>query len=176
MNGTAETSAAPPWAHQPTVEFQVCGDCNYDCEYCIQSRARRTGQPSAALVEQMLAFLASLPGIWEIKMTGGEPFASRLFLDRIVPGLVNETPHRISLLTNLSAGPAALLRFAELTRGRLAVLSASLHLDHTTVEAFLDRLTLLRDAAGPGSPWRKSDRAVRSGFGPDARSSEAPNT
>jgi hypothetical protein len=26
------------------------------------------------------------------------------------------------------------------------------------------------------SPWTKSDRAVRSGFGPDARSSEAPNT
>ena len=28
----------------------------------------------------------------------------------------------------------------------------------------------------PSSPWRKSDRAVRSGFGTDARSSEAPNT
>ncbi len=28
----------------------------------------------------------------------------------------------------------------------------------------------------PSSPWWKSDRAVRSGFGPDARSSEAPNT
>jgi hypothetical protein len=26
------------------------------------------------------------------------------------------------------------------------------------------------------SPWRKSDRAVRSGFGPDARPREAPNT
>jgi hypothetical protein len=26
------------------------------------------------------------------------------------------------------------------------------------------------------SPWRKSDRAVRSGFGPDARTREAPNT
>jgi hypothetical protein len=30
--------------------------------------------------------------------------------------------------------------------------------------------------ANPSSPWIKSDRAVRSGFGPDARSSEAPNT
>ncbi len=31
-------------------------------------------------------------------------------------------------------------------------------------------------AASAGSPWWNSDRAARSGFGPDARSSEAPNT
>jgi len=128
----------------------VCGDCNYHCDYCIQSPANRRGQPAPALVESTLAFLTTLPGQWEIKMTGGEPFVSQAFLDRIVPVLVGESPHRISLLTNLSAGPAALRKLAELTRGRLTVLSASLHLDHTTVEAFLDRLTLLREASGPG--------------------------
>lgn len=142
--------AVPPWPHQPTVEFQVCGECNYACDYCIQSRANRVGQPAPGLVERMLAFLTALPGRWEIKMTGGEPFVSRAFLERIVPGLVDDSPHRISLLTNLSAGPQALRRFAELTRGRLSVLSASLHLDHTTVPSFLERLALLRDAAGPG--------------------------
>ena len=31
---------------QRTVEWQVCGVCNYDCSYCIQSRKYRTGQPS----------------------------------------------------------------------------------------------------------------------------------
>jgi hypothetical protein len=133
------------------VEWQVCGLCNYACDYCIQSSARRTGQPDEAEVERMLAFLAGLPGEWEVKMTGGEPFASRLFVERIVPALVARTPHRISLLTNLSPGPATLRRFAELCRGRLAVLSASLHLDFTTVDAFLERLSVLREAAGPAA-------------------------
>jgi MoaA/NifB/PqqE/SkfB family radical SAM enzyme len=140
----------PPWPHQPTVEWQICGDCNYDCSYCIQSRTNRHGQPEAAEIDRILAFLVGLPGTWEIKMTGGEPFASRLLLDRIVPGLMERTSHRIALLTNLSAGTGTLRRFALLTRGRLTIVSASLHLEFTTAEAFLDRLTLLREAAGPG--------------------------
>jgi hypothetical protein len=140
---------APPWPHQPTVEWQVCGACNYDCSYCIQAPAHRVGFPSAEEIDRSLAFLAALPGRWEIKMTGGEPFVSRLFLDRIVPGLI-ATPHQLSVLTNLSAPPRALARFARLSRGRLAVVSASLHLQHTSTAAFLDRLRVVRDEAGAG--------------------------
>src|SRR4051812_43184379 len=95
----AETSddgpATPPWPHLPTVEWQVCGTCNYDCSYCIQSPAHRQGQPTADEVDRMLAFLGGLPGRWQVKMTGGEPFASRHLLDRILPGLA-ATPHRIA--------------------------------------------------------------------------------
>jgi MoaA/NifB/PqqE/SkfB family radical SAM enzyme len=142
--------AAPPWPHQPTVEWQICGSCNYHCEYCIQSPVRRKGEPSDSLVARMLAFLSTLTGQWEIKMTGGEPFSTRLLLDRIVPGLVEQTGHRISLLTNLSSPPSILRRFATQTAGRLAVVSASLHLDFTAVEPFLERLMALREAAGVG--------------------------
>ena len=142
---------APPWTHQPTVEWQVCGICNYDCAYCIQARSHRQGQPGVAELAPLLDFLAGLPGTWEVKMTGGEPFASRHFLDCLVPSLLARTPHTVSLLTNLSAGPAALERFAHLTRGRLGIVSASLHLDFTRVEDFLARLRRLRDAAEPGA-------------------------
>jgi MoaA/NifB/PqqE/SkfB family radical SAM enzyme len=141
---------APPWPHQPTVEWQICGVCNYHCSYCIQSPARRQGQPSKAEIAAMIDFLAALPECWEIKMTGGEPFASRHFLDFLLPELLRRTPHRLSLLTNLSATPDAIDRFARLSRGRLGIVSASLHLDFTTVGAFLDRLCPLRDAAGEG--------------------------
>jgi len=141
---------APPWPHQPTVEWQICGICNYHCGYCIQSPARRQGQPSIEQIEAMIDFLATLPDCWEVKMTGGEPFASRHFLDPLLPELLRRTPHRISLLTNLSAGPEAIERFALLTRGRLGIVSASLHVDFTTVDAFLERLVRLRDAAGKG--------------------------
>ena len=88
---------------QPTIEWQVCGVCNYNCSYCIQSRSSRTGQPTAETIEGLLRFFASLPGHWEIKMSGGEPFAANLFITDIVPGLVERTIHSISVLTNLSA-------------------------------------------------------------------------
>lgn len=141
----ADWPAAPPWAHAPTVEWQICGHCNYDCSYCIQSKKHRVGYPSADELDRALALLASLDGRWEIKTTGGEPFASPLFLRRVVPGLM-ATRHTMSTLTNLSAPPRALEKFAALTHGRLAVVSASLHLEFTTPGEFLARLAVLRAA------------------------------
>jgi hypothetical protein len=136
---------------QPTVEWQVCGVCNYDCSYCIQSKASRVGHPDDEALERMLEFLASLPGRWEIKMTGGEPFAFKGFMERIVPGLVARTPHVISVLTNLSAPAAILDRFAALTRGRLGVVSASLHLEHVAPEDFMEKARRLRERMDPAA-------------------------
>ncbi|MBL9104785.1 MAG: radical SAM protein [Myxococcales bacterium] len=141
----ADWPAEPPWPHAPTVEWQICGHCNYDCSYCIQSQKHRVGYPTAAQIDQALTLLSGLDGRWEIKTTGGEPFASPLFLRRVVPGLM-ATPHTMSTLTNLSAPPRILEEFAGLTHGRLAVVSASLHLEYTGVDDFLNRLTVLRDA------------------------------
>jgi hypothetical protein len=121
----------------PTVEWQVCGVCNYDCSYCIQSREYRQGHPCPAEVDAFLRFFPTLPGRWEVKMTGGEPFAFKGFMERIVPGLVATTAHTISVLTNLSAPLGVLERFASLTRGRLGIVSASLHLEHTGIEDFV---------------------------------------
>ena len=105
---------------RPTIEWQVCGVCNYDCSYCIQSKVYRVGHPSPEQVEGFLGFFAALPGRWEVKMTGGEPFAFKGFMERIVPGLVERTGHTVSVLTNLSAPWSVLERFARLTQGRLA--------------------------------------------------------
>ena len=142
-------SASSP--RQPTVEWQVCGVCNYDCSYCIQSKKYRVGHPSPDEVERFLAFFEALPGRWEVKMTGGEPFAFRDFLRRIVPGLVERTPHTISTLTNLSAPLPSLERFAALTRGRLGIVSASLHLEFTDVETFVAKARRLRELMDPGA-------------------------
>ena len=134
----------------PTIEWQVAGACNYDCSYCIQSRRWRRGRPSAERIELALGFFASLSGTWEIKCSGGEAVAHPLFLAQIVPGLMERTPHRVSVLTNLSASDEELTRFVALTRGRLAVFSASLHLEHTRVEAFAARARRLVDQLDPG--------------------------
>jgi len=142
--GLIDAGAAPPWAHQPTVEWQVVGRCNYDCSYCIQSKKHRQGAPSDDELRAAISFFRALPGAWEIKTTGGEPFALRAFLDVVVPGLMDETPHTMGTLTNLSANAPQLVRFAERTYGRLSIVSASLHLEHTDVWSFLERLRVLR--------------------------------
>jgi organic radical activating enzyme len=139
-------SSAPTWPHTPTVEWQVCGQCNYDCSYCIQSKKYRVGYPNVTELERAFDFFRGLEGTWEIKMTGGEPFASPLFLNTIVPALA-AMPHRISLLTNLSAPVRHLEAFARLAYGRLTIVSASLHLEFTTAASFLDRLARLRRAS-----------------------------
>jgi hypothetical protein len=64
---------------------------------------------------------------------------------------VGETPHTISVLTNLSAPLRQLDRFAELTRGRLGIVSASLHLEHTTAEDFADKAAHLRAVMDPAA-------------------------
>jgi hypothetical protein len=138
---------------RPTVEWQVCGVCNYDCSYCIQSKAYRVGQPSADEIEGFLAFFAALQGTWEIKMTGGEPFASRGFMERIVPGLIERTPHTLSCLTNLSAPMSILERFARLTRGRLGIVSASIHLEHVAIDDFVAKAAAFRAAIDPAASF-----------------------
>lgn len=130
----------PPAGVFPTVEWQVGGHCNYDCSYCIQSPQSRVGQAAPDLIASVIAHLAKLPGgRWDIKMSGGEPFAAKRFLTDIIPGLIAETPHRVSVLTNFSAPRSVLERFLSLTRERLGVVSASLHLEHTDLDPFLDK-------------------------------------
>lgn len=120
----------------PTIEWQVAGACNYDCSYCIQSPRYRRGRPQRDQLARAIEAFAALPGRWEIKCSGGEAFAHPLFMSYVVPALMARTSHTISVLTNFSASRAELMQFAQLTRGRLAVFSASLHLEFTTVEDF----------------------------------------
>lgn len=123
----------------PTIEWQVAGACNYDCSYCIQSPRYRKGRPQRDQLARAIESFAALPGTWEIKCSGGEAFAHPLFMSYVVPELVARTPHRLSVLTNFSASRADLMRFAQLTRGRLAVFSASLHLEFVDVNDFAAR-------------------------------------
>jgi MoaA/NifB/PqqE/SkfB family radical SAM enzyme len=134
-----------------TIEWQVCGTCNYDCSYCIQSKRSRQGHPSEPDVERFLRFFAGLPGTWEIKMSGGEPFAFKAFVGTIVPGLVERSTHDLSVLTNLSAPFSVLDRFADLTCGRLRIVSASLHLEFTSAREFAEKAVRLASRIGDAS-------------------------
>ncbi|MBI3725199.1 radical SAM protein [bacterium] len=133
----------------PTVEWQTNGICNYDCSYCIQSPAFRTGAPTIATVLRFVRFFQEdLPGTWEIKMSGGEPFATKVFLDEVVPGLAR-TRHRVSVLTNFSAPLAVLERFVSFLGEKLAVVSTSLHLEFTDEDAFLEKAITFKGWLAP---------------------------
>ena len=145
----AERVASGSRGPSPTVEWQVAGACNYDCSYCIQSRIYRRGRPSDAQLRGTLATLAALAGVWEVKCSGGEAFAHPPFLSLVVPGLMDATPHRISVLTNFSASRGDLMRFTARTRGRLAVFSASLHTEHVDPIEFADKARWFVDGLDP---------------------------
>ncbi len=141
---------------RPTVEWQVNGLCNYDCTYCVQSRSRRVGAPDATTVDAIITGFTQLPGRWEIKMSGGEPFALRGLVRHVVPALVDRTRHDVSVLTNLSAPVGVLERFCATLGERLLITSASLHLEHTELGAFLEKARAyraLREAHNPRSSF-----------------------
>ncbi len=137
---------------QPTVEWQVCGRCNYDCTYCIQSRKTRVGAPEEDIIQGVIQSFASLPGVWEIKMSGGEPFAFHGLMKSIIPGLVQQTPHLISMLTNFSAPEKILRSFCEQTGDRLRITSASLHLEHVEVDTFLNKALAYQEMRAKHNP------------------------
>lgn len=122
---------------QPTVEWQVNGICNYDCMYCIQSRKNRVGVPSSDTIRAIIGGLGTLPDIWEVKMSGGEVFAFKGFIEQVVPELMNRTVHNVSVLTNFSAPINILKRFSEFTGPRLRITSASFHPDTANLDEFV---------------------------------------
>ncbi|MDX9723654.1 MAG: radical SAM protein, partial [Myxococcota bacterium] len=141
---------------QPTVEWQLCGACNYDCSYCIQSKRSRRGAPSLALLQRILSGLCALPGSWELKVSGGEPFANPHFVELVVPTLVEQSSHCLSVLSNFSAPLSSLQRFSEQSGERLRIFSASFHPEFCTLSEFLDkalRFRALRERNNPQSSF-----------------------
>jgi hypothetical protein len=108
---------------QGVVSWNVTRACNYACSYCTQRAAdRRRAPPPAA---RFLAAFARLPGRWEVKLSGGEPFCHPE-LDAICAGLAARG-HRISICTNFSADRPRLERFVAAAAGRVGVVSLSYH-------------------------------------------------
>jgi len=130
------TAGPPPYPIEGVVSWNLTTACNRRCSYCTQrdlgDRAHHAG-PIPAFLE---AF-RRLPGDWEVKLSGGEPFLHPAFL-ALVEGLA-AAGRRISVVTNFSAPEEEILRFAALTAARPGHLAASLHLEFDDPEAFLAR-------------------------------------
>ncbi|HMR74763.1 MAG TPA: radical SAM protein [Polyangiaceae bacterium] len=132
--------SVPPYPIEGVVSWNMNTTCNYRCSYCTQRFLDDRAAWARDLPRFIDAFLA-LPGDWEIKLSGGEPFRHPDFL-QLVQALC-EGGRRVSVVTNFSAELPELLEFARLTSGRPGVISASLHLEYTSAEAFLERARLV---------------------------------
>lgn len=134
--------SAPPYPLEGVVSWNMNTTCNYRCSYCTQ-RFLDDRKRWAKDVPAFVGALNALPGDWEIKLSGGEPFAHPRF-DEVVEGLARGG-RRVSVVTNLSSGDETLARFAEATAARPGLVSASLHLEFVSPAEFFGKLRRLAD-------------------------------
>lgn len=139
--------SGPPYPLWGVVSWNMNTTCNYRCSYCTQ-RFLDDRSRWAREVDAFLTAFARLPGQWEVKLSGGEPFAHPRFFE-LVAGLAAQG-RRVSVVTNLSAPEPALARFVDLTRAVPGVISASLHLEYVDPEGFRAKVTRLA-ALHPGT-------------------------
>ena len=128
---------SPRYPLEGVVSWNMNTTCNYRCSYCTQRFVDDRAQLAAELPAFIAAFLA-LPGDWEIKLSGGEPFRHPDFLATVAA--LARGGRRMSAVTNFSASRADLMRFADVTAERPGLLSASLHLEHVAADGFLAKL------------------------------------
>ncbi len=142
----------PPRPAEGVVSWNVGTACNYRCPYCTQ-RDKRDRTRLAEETERFLAAFARLPGRWEVKLSGGEPFLHPE-LESLAGGLA-AFGHRVSVVTNLSASRERLASFVEAARGRVGVFSASLHLPFVPdVAAFIAKARFVEELLlAAADPW-----------------------
>ncbi|MBI5495737.1 MAG: radical SAM protein [Deltaproteobacteria bacterium] len=150
------TPTAPP--DEGVISWNMNTTCNYRCSYCTQRFKDDRGRWARDVPRFIDAFVA-LPGAWEVKLSGGEPFIHPQFLD-VVRALAARG-FRVGVVTNFSAPRNELDAFLDAAGERLSVLSASLHLEyvreedpsgrHGTVAHFIERLRHVAGRIGPSS-------------------------
>lgn len=138
---------SPPRPEEGAVSWNINTTCNYRCSYCTQRFMDDRGRWSRDTPRFLEAF-GRLPGRWEVKISGGEPFVHPTLLE-ITAGLAR-LGHRVSIVTNFSAAREKLLAFVAAAAGRVGVFSCSLHLEYVDDDAalgdFIERARAVQDA------------------------------
>lgn len=136
------TIAATRYPLEGVVSWNMNTTCNYRCSYCTQRFVDSRAQWARDLPRFIEAF-AALPGDWEIKLSGGEPFRHPNFIDAVAE--LAAARLRVSVVTNFSAPRDELDAFVAATAERPGVFSASLHLEYADPAEFAAKAAWLRD-------------------------------
>jgi MoaA/NifB/PqqE/SkfB family radical SAM enzyme len=127
----------PRYPLEGVASWNMNTTCNYRCSYCTQRFVDDRGQWARDL-PRFIAGFAALPGDWEIKLSGGEPFRHPDFLETV--RALAAAGRRVSVVTNFAAPLDELRAFADHTRARPGLVSASLHLEYADPDAFVGKL------------------------------------
>lgn len=127
----------PRYPLEGVASWNMNTTCNYRCTYCTQRFVDDRGQWAKDLPAFISAF-SRLSGDWEIKLSGGEPFRHPDFIATV--SALAEARRRVSVVTNFASPVDELLAFADATRARPGLISASLHLEYAEPAAFLDKV------------------------------------
>jgi MoaA/NifB/PqqE/SkfB family radical SAM enzyme len=128
---------------RPVVNWNIVGGCNYRCSYCVQKHAEGVGGPDDDELQAGLLTLGRLPGSWEIKISGGEPFLLKRLPE--VARYLAKAGHTVSLLTNMSAPLAVIARFIDAAGDSLRTFSCSYHEEMVDLDEFIAKATTLRE-------------------------------
>lgn len=126
---------ATPRPIEGVVTWNVNTTCNYRCTYCTQRFLEDRGR----WLRDTPAFLDAfgrLPGSWEVKISGGEPFQHPSLVE-IARGL-RALDFGVSVVTNFSASYDRLTEFLTAAGPSLRVFSASLHLEYVDTDERLE--------------------------------------
>ena len=107
--------------------WNITGDCNQDCPYCLEGHDKPKHPTTEQTKIRLENLLESLEGIWELRLNGGEVFDMPGFLNYLVPTILNQSQHKIAVLTNLTY-LEDVFELSESTKDRLSFFSSSLHL------------------------------------------------
>ena len=131
LQGVRQPRPATPRPDEGVVSWNMNTQCNYRCTYCTQ-RFLDDRTRWARDVPRFLAAFARLPGPWEVKLSGGEPFLHPQFLD-VVRGLAQQG-RALSVVTNFSSSLEVLRSFVHAAGTQLRVLSCSLHVEYVDID------------------------------------------
>lgn len=112
-----------------SIDFLITQKCNYRCEYCSQSKQLTEGRQEEAddaTVNAFLKFLETLPRVFEITISGGEPLCHKkffYFVEEIV-----RLGFKISVVSNFSFPIETYKKLKDVAGDNLSELFVSLHL------------------------------------------------
>ncbi|MFH1510282.1 MAG: radical SAM protein, partial [Candidatus Woesearchaeota archaeon] len=125
-----------PLERKQIIDWEITNSCNYGCWYC-GLKNEMADSVHVDGYEKVIEQLKKLPGVWEIIVYGGEP----LIVDNIseiLSSIIENTRHKIIIVTNLSPSVENLKKILDLPPDR-ARITASFHSDYVDQDAFFEK-------------------------------------
>ena len=121
--GEARLSPVPGLVHRypDRVLLKLTHVCPVYCRFCFRREVVGPGGPQALSGEALdaaLGYIAGVPGIWEVILTGGDPFMlSPRRIAEVTRRLGDDSPRQGAALAHARAGGGARARHGRARRG-----------------------------------------------------------